>query len=326
MVCWEYPRKPQMFIKGPYPDSEYTKVPNELLNSPLSTGEKITWIKLLSVTRFGDSCEFQNGIAAVSRAVGETNYNSFNRAVKKLVIAGGARYNADGDLELVIPAERTVVKKPHPKIKEPVSFAEEVATQPKRKPSGISQKDSVAQVTQAWNENKLESYSTEPPRMAPPLFVALETQAKKLGINRPDYPRFVKTILNGCRADEWWAERENLKMSNIFGWGDTIEDKKFRNVEKLYNLGKKYKRPFSWDDDVSVLEHYKKVAPDLEFTSVERLVFDTDEEAEEHYALRQHDKVIYVYKSKETSGGRHAFLWTLFYNRNYNLRRNPALK
>jgi len=49
---------------------------------------------------------------------------------------------------------------------------------------------------------------------------------------------FIGAVCRGAAKDEWWSQRE-LKPTNVFGFGANLDDKKFENVEKLYQIGRR---------------------------------------------------------------------------------------
>ena len=177
-----------MELKTPKPTKDFTIVPNELLRSSLALADRDTWLILASVARDGSFIS-DRGMAAIAEAY-DIPYNTFISRVKRLKKAGGLIGNQHG-CELVIPgATASPVEQ-----EEEATIAEEIEVQAKRKPSGVSQKDSSAQIKEAWNSNKPDSFMLLDGKMHPSLFIAIETQAKRLGIERPAYPEFIAEVL-----------------------------------------------------------------------------------------------------------------------------------
>ena len=223
-----------MELKTPKPTKDFTIVPNELLRSSLALADRDTWLILASVTRDGSFIS-DRGMAAIAE-VYDIPYNTFISRVKRLKKAGGLIGNQHS-CELVIPG---ATANPVEQEEEEATIAEEIDVQAKRKPSGVSQKDSSAQIKEAWNSNKPDSFMLLDGKMHPSLFIAIETQAKRLGIERPAYPEFIAAVLLAAQLDPFWSTKA-IKASSLFGWGTEIADQKFKNVEKLYRSPAKAK-------------------------------------------------------------------------------------
>lgn len=293
-----------MRISGPNPESDFTRIPNELLTCPLSTGEKVTWIQLLSLCRHGSSEELSRGCRQASEALG-LEYGCFVKAVKRLRIAGGLVEEGDS-WRLVIPEQRiTPTVKP---VEEPQpSIAKEVQQQERRKPSGIKAKDCWQAMREAWNREKPEAWTDFGASFNNPAFIAIETQAKKLEIERGSYAEFIAHVCRGAKTDDWWKEKP-MKPSNIFGLGAEIDDKKFLNVAKLRNLGKKAPKLFSWDDDYCIFSWYADACPGVKFDSIQRVEFPNLDDCWQHdWNAEKQEGVIFVYTNQETGRIEH---WT----------------
>jgi DNA-binding transcriptional ArsR family regulator len=112
----------------------------------------------------------------------------------------------------------------------------EIEEQPKRKPTGLSQKDRWELIKEAWNKHKPEGYLQLDGSLNKPLLIAIDTQSKRLGIDRDDYDAFIGAVLRGAGADDWWSSKD-MNATKVFGFGANLDDKKFFNVEKLYKSG-----------------------------------------------------------------------------------------
>lgn len=234
-----------MKLEYDIPQKGFTQVPNALLSCSLSASNKLTWIQIASACRDGKA-DVAGGMSEIAAAHG-IPYSAFIKAVRRLKEAGGL----EGDrtaCRLVIPSDD---HEPEPES----TIIDELEDQPKRKPSGVSQKESMLAIRGAWNKNKPEAWMQMDGRMHPSLFIAIETHAKRLGIERPDYPGFVSAVLQGAAADPWWSAK-TMKPSNLFGWGTEIKDCKFQNVEKLYRSNNKAKPRLDLSDDNTWLEWY----------------------------------------------------------------------
>lgn len=292
-----------MEIRFSVPEGSFTAAPNELLRCPLSPGEKITWLQLASICRNGSFKHQGRGIAAAATELG-FGYDRFLRAVQRLKKAGGL-IEEGGDIILVIPDERHV---PEPKEVKQVTMAEEVAELPRAKPTGISEKESWQAIRQVWDQEKPDQWVSMG-GFNIMVFIAICTQAKRLGIERADYPDFVAKVCRGAKTDNWWSGRA-LKPTNVFGMTAQIEDKKFQNVEKLYKLGQSYKEKFAWTDK-QIYAWYAEALPDRKFTRIEWMEVSDTSEAWDHNAEHKNGDVIYIY----TENGRPT-CWTLYTNRN----------
>ena len=197
---------------------------------------------IASTCRHGKSSEDVKSWSDVAKANGVT-YKKFMDAQKSLRKAKGLIQNEDGDWELVIPSEEAPS----------AVIEEEVETQAKRKHS-LTQKEAWELVKAAWNKEKPESFFRLDGSVALPWFIALETQAKRLGIDRPDYGKFVGQVCRGAKADDWWGKRD-MKFTSIFGFG-SIKDRQFENVEKLYKAGAKVEAAIDYACDADILARY----------------------------------------------------------------------
>lgn len=231
-----------------HPDTDsgsFTRIPNALFAANLPASLERAWIRLASLDRgpFSVSYRSLEGIAD------ELGYNrsALGRVMREMEKAG-LLVKRNGDWVLVVPAKPLaekvppVLKKSEPKqearkVEEPkeVSIAEEVAAEPRRT-NRISEKDAKAVVIQTWNKYKPQPYVDERSSMNPAVWVAFETQAKRLKIEREDYEEFLKSICRGLKASDFWSTK-SFKLTNVFGYSANIEDKKFQSVEALYKQG-----------------------------------------------------------------------------------------
>lgn len=288
-----------MELRTPKPTKNFTIVPNELLHSSLSNATRATWLMIASVARdgyFSDS----RGMAYVAELYG-IPYSTFISRVQRLKAAGGLTGNQH-KCELIIPGAAAE------SIEEPIeeeepTIAEEIEVQSKRKPSGVTQKESMAQIKEAWNANKPEAFMLLDGKMHPSLFIAIETQAKRLGIERPGYGEFVSEVLRAAQVDPYWSVAD-MKPSRLFGWGTDIGDNKFRNVEKLYKSPNKEKLKvdylsedfwLKWYDGYKGLTKVVFKNADSYFDALDRIEEETDNET------------AYVWVR---AGGKHPHHWT----------------
>lgn len=221
--------------------SQYTRIPNALFEANLPQAEELAWIRLASLDRaeFSDEYSSMDDLATACHMKRSTLYRAYKALEDKgfvgrsgntiLVQVPGFTPSADAQPVEIVAVEEEPVQE---------TVASEVAKAPRRKPSGISQKESAKQIIEAWNKYKPDAWLTAPPSLNPGTFIAIETQAKRLKIERPGYPGLIKDICLGASQDEWWKV-QTMKASMIFGFGSEIADIKFENVEKLYKLGNK---------------------------------------------------------------------------------------
>lgn len=301
-----------MLIKaGINPRSDFTRIPNAVLeDTNLTPHELVLWIRLYSLTK-GE--EFSARKAAHAAELCGVNVDVF-RDRRRSLTEKGYLQGSGREITLTMPSHEFVYepKKPvaEPKQEELEDcIAEDVAAQPKRKPSGVTQAQACLAIIEAWNKHKPEGYMTCPPKIHPSTFIAIETQAKRLGVERPKYGDFVKRVLKGCSSDNWWREKPGMKASNIFGFGAEIPDQKFENVEKLYKMGSKVADKFSWNNDDSIFAWYDAACPDRTFTSIVHMDVPDAPTAWEHDAEHRDGDTIFIYHSLEDDG--FVVNWTL---------------
>ena len=257
-----------MKIQYSVPDSRFTAVPNELLSCEfLSGANKVTWMQLASVCRDGVSDgRMYRSLADVSRELRVDNCN-FRVAVKRLIQAGGAERDG-GEIRLVIPDAPAA----------PPTIEEEIQEQPKRKHS-MTQKEAWVLIKEGWNKAKPEEWLRLDGGLNLPVMIALETHAKRLNIERPDYGRFVAQVCRGATTDPWWG-KQNMKASSVFGFSK-VTDKKFENVEKLYKAGAKVEVKLDCSCDADIIARYHDKGR-TELTKVIRLEAEDESAAIEH--------------------------------------------
>lgn len=273
-----------MKITYDHPDDNFTQVPNELLDCPFLTGaEKITWIQLARVCRNGVSHANIRSVADVARAL-DKDPKRLRTELTRLRQAGGL-VKESGDIRLVIPTEQP----PEPTIED------EVLEQPKRK-HRIDQKEAWSLIKEGWNKDKPEAWHRLDGGFLLPVYIAFETHAVRLNIEREDYGRFAAQLCRGASADAWWG-KQPMKASSVFGWGK-VNDKKFENVEKLYKLGASVESGIDYACDADILGRYHEKGQ-TGFDRVLRFEVSDRDEAEKHlYAIPDEDfseTTVYLY-------------------------------
>ena len=288
-----------MRIIAPTPENNFTLVPNELLFSGLEPAQKIAWMQLASLTRKGESPVFARKLAGIAEEL-DTCPRALRRMANILASLGAAEKEYD-NLVLTVPTAESIEKE------EDKSISNEIQEQPKRKPSGVDQSTAWDLIKEAWNKSKPDAYYRLDGKVQLPQFIAIESQAKRLGIERSDYGRFVSQVLRGACVDDWWGKRE-MKVSGIFGYSAKIPDNKFTNVEKLYKLGGNAPDvKFSLRDDEKVLEWYNSVDPERGWTEVQHLTMENDEPYWQHSKETNEGNVIYLYHDPESD---RIYAWT----------------
>lgn len=276
-----------MRIAGPCTTANYTVVPNEILNGNWPASLKVTWMQLLSLCRKDTEVYIERGKKGCASMLG-VPYSNFHRSFTRLIELGGIRIG-DGIVQVKIPDEINV--KPvdvdgdkintRPKKKGPDTISEAIDSQPRRKPSGITAKESWQQIKKVWDEKKPEMYLTMKENIDKIAFIGLETQAKRLGISRPDYPKFVEQVLAGLKEDKWWPTGGNFRIGSVFGTLD-IPDKKFIAVEQFYRSGAAHMKPrFDKSNKQHWLQWYQSYDPSI--NSVEFMHFENDEQRQKYF-------------------------------------------
>ena len=247
------------------PSGGYSQIPNEIIFSDLAPALFKGWCQLYSLTRNGESADYAGGLKAAAEDAG-LSPNSVKQIVRRLKLAGAAKM-VDGDLQLIIPTAESV------KEAEQLSVVAEVQDAPNRQHT-LTQKEAWELVKEAWNKEKPEQYVSVSGSFPLPWFIALETQAKRLGIEREDYGKFVGQVCRGAGADSWWSSKD-MKFTSVFGYG-SIKDRQFENVETLYKAGAKIQAKVDFNCDADVLARYAE-AGRTDMTRVIRL------EAADHF-------------------------------------------
>lgn len=211
----------------------FTRVPNAIFSANLTPAMERAWIRLASLDH-GEYSRSYKSIETIAEVLGY-NRSALFRVMKDLKEAG-LLLKQDEDLHLVVPSKPIDRKTSLETVKEKErTIAEEMEAKPRRVNS-ISEKEAKAAFIKAWNSFKPEKHLEEGKTINPATWIAVEIQAKRLGIEREDYADFVKTVCRGLKADNWWSSK-SFKVSNVFGYSAEIEDKKFQSVERLYKQG-----------------------------------------------------------------------------------------
>jgi hypothetical protein len=288
-----------MRIISPLPDAHFTLVPNQLLNSDLEPAQKIAWMQLASLSRKGQSAVYTRKLAGIAEDL-DACPRALRRMVNILYKLGAVQKDGE-DLVLVIPSAESIEEG------EELSISTEMEEKPKRAPSGIDQKGAWELIKEAWNREKPDNYFRLDGKFMLPQFIAFESQAKRLDVERPDYGKFTAQVLRGAAVDEWWSKRD-MKLSGIFGYSANIPDTKFSNVEKLYRLGLQAPdTKFSLRDDKTVLRWFNETDPEHGWASVEHIKMEYGDDLWQHEKETVDGQVIYLYHDPESDRIHH---WT----------------
>ena len=267
-------------------EGNFTRIPNEVLDSDdLNDAEFRMWCRMLRQIKGKTPAHFKSA-KEVSQALGlgDTACRTRRRSLTKK----GYLTTDGGSICVTIPADDFV---PQGEL-----LIDEVVEEPNRKPSGVTEKDAMLAISEAWNNNKPENFISCTKRLRPEAFWAIETQAKRLKIERPQYGKFVKQVMKGACQDEWLS-KQTWKIHNMFGWFDpkvrAIDDKKVVRVEELYKKGQVLPDVFNWTDP-EIFAWYAEAVPDREFDRIEWMEADLPE-ASLHNKEHKHGKVIYIY-------------------------------
>ena len=224
------------------PDGNFVQADKDLIRCPhLTASQKETWLMIASTCWHGKSSERVKSWIDVAKENG-IQYKKFMDAKKSLHRAGGLITNEDGDWELVIPQQEKLP-----------TINDEVEDKPKRKHK-ITQKEAWELVKEGWNKNKPETWMRLDGSVNLPVYIAFETQAKRLGVERELYGEFTAQVCRGATADPWWS-KQAMKASSVFGFSK-VTDKKFENVEKLYKAGSKVEKKVDYQSDAEVFARY----------------------------------------------------------------------
>lgn len=217
--------------------SRFTKVPNSLFHPDHELwkfpGAMRLYLQLLSRAPHPGLHSRKQLAAYLGMEIGTFSKNLALLKKKGFLLDEGLA------ITLLLPEAREEVAETKPEPTEAVNLiAEEVAEKAKRSSTGMSQADRWEAIKLAWNTYKPEPFLSLDGRLNLPLLIAIETQTKRLGVERDDYDSFIGAVLRGATADEWWSTK-NMKASNLFGFTADIPDSKFESVEKLYKAGLK---------------------------------------------------------------------------------------
>ena len=258
------------FLLYDEPDSNFTKVSNDLLWNPnISAAHKITMLQLASLCFDGKSHKTIRSVADIAK-VKSVKEGALRTSVNRAVKAGGIVKDM-GSLVIQVdgPAEEVIE-----------TIQDEIDEAPKRK-HNMTQKESWELVKKGWNKDKPEAWLRLDGSMNLPVMIALETHTKRLGVERENYEAFVAQVCRGAQADTWWS-KQNMKASSVFGFSK-VTDKKFENVEKLYKAGANVEGKIDYGCDADILARYhEKGRTDL--VKVIRLEAADRHEADQHLA------------------------------------------
>lgn len=276
----------------------FTQVPNEVLDNDLLCRHPSARLALVDMYRdsgreFSSARGFKGYVTSTGR-----NYYTWRSYPQIWKQSGLVRFIGD-DIEL-FPFDG----EPEPIVQAPVAevvteqpakdIAEEVAEAPRRESTGLSQKDRWELIKKAWNQHKPDGYMQLDGSVVLPLLIAIETQTKRLKVDRDDYDAFIGAVLRGAKADDWWG-KQAMKATAVFGFGANLDNRKFENVEKLYRQGLRIPPAaapagsFDFSDDKKVLDY---AAPRRGHKSVLRLRLSSAALVEAAYSVVDFERYV----------------------------------
>lgn len=260
-------RKKELVIEGDT-TSNFTKVSNELIFHPVFRTNRAAaclhlWLMLSAIAprSFHSLQELCEAISVRFDGKGDYNFFTLRKHLDRMVELG-LLIRGHSTYALCIPDPNDVVKlekKPKavkpPKEKDIVKGLEQ---EPRRQRCAISTADRWSMIQKAWNTYKPDNFLALKDSKDDMLFAALETHTKHLKIDRKEYPAFIKIVCASLKKNEWWSSKPSMRAHSVFGIGVQVEDKKLRNVERLYQESKKNTSVFDIEDDNQVRRWYDK--------------------------------------------------------------------
>lgn len=276
-----------MRIIGPPCESNFTQVPNQVLNCDWPAGAKILWMQLHSLTRGGKSDQLPRRFVGIATELGISK-SAFLKSTERLRLLGGIKCT-NGQCNLLLPTKQMEQELQEVGVSaknvasvaknSPETIQESIDSKAKRKPSGVSPEISWQAIKEVWDANKPEIYLQMKEPFDKMAFIALETHAKRLKITRPNYPSFVLQVLKGLAKDKWWPTAGNMKISSVFGIG-VLTDDKFERIEGFYRAGEIDMKPkFDYKNDKHWIKWYNFNRVSID--SIEQMTFDDQHSAHE---------------------------------------------
>jgi hypothetical protein len=213
----------EIFADKASPGKGCLPVPPSIIHLPKTAGDSsavILWQQLLLLSSNG-AFESQEQLAGLC---GRTLI-TWRRLISRLKELG--LLESDGkNIVLLVPGEQLVLdpkpKKRRAKTKQPAV-------------------NGYSELIDAWNKYKPPAYASLSD-LNPKALEAYNYQIKNSNHDINDHDGFVKIVCAGILNSDFWSNK-SLKFYSIFGYGPPTE-KKIRNVESLYNDGKRsFKAP-----------------------------------------------------------------------------------
>lgn len=254
------------------PTTDFTKVMNEVIfDQDLTHAEFRLWCRLLALPRGADQVIVEADNIADQFGISAVAFRKQRQALKDK----GYLIQEKSRLVVTIPGENF-----------------------KPKEAKLTKEQQIREdLKNTWNSFKPDGYT----RLRSPLSLD-QVDTLKLHAehnSEPDLCKFLTAVLNGCKADGWWKDK-NLKPDNVFGTG-TPKQNKFTNVEKLYKLSSSDKgRAAVWsassDDDWLTWFQSKGLTT---FSKVERYTVADRFEGWDHEVANPSKNIIRVYCDTE---------------------------
>jgi hypothetical protein len=200
------------------PGKGYLPVSPSIINLPKTAGDSsavIVWQRLHLLSS-GGAFDSQEQLAKLCGHPLIT----WRRHISRLKELG--LLESDGkNISLLAPGGQSV---PDPKPKKQRAKAKKPVT------------EGCSELIDAWNKHKPPAYASLS-ILNPKALEAYNYQIKNLNHDINDHDGFIKIVCAGLLNSDFWSDK-SLKFYSVFGYGPPTE-KKIRNVESLYNDGKR---------------------------------------------------------------------------------------
>jgi len=203
-----------------------TKIPNSVIELATTAGDAsavILWMQLLKCSTIGKF----NGQLQLADLCGR-KLITWRRLLARLKELNLVEFDGK-NIVLLTPSFTDGL---------PIIVTKETDIKPKRERTKTNKApvEGYAQLINAWNKHKPPNYASLN-CIDPKGIEAYNKQVKNLNHDINDFDGFIKIVCAGLINSDFWSDK-NFKFYSVFGYGDPT-DKKIRNVESLYNDGKR---------------------------------------------------------------------------------------
>jgi len=252
------------------PTTDFTKVMNEVIfDQDLTHAEFRLWCRLLALPRGADQVIVEADSIADQFGISTVAFRKQRQALKDK----GYLIQEKNRLVVTIPGENF-----------------------KPKEAKLTKEQQIREdLKDTWNSFKPDGYARLRSSLSLNQVDTLKLHAKHN--NEPDLCKFLAATLNGCKADDWWKEK-NMSFTNVFGTG-TPKQNKFTNVEKLVKLAGSKKGQaalFDASNDQSWIDWFQSKG--LKMDKVVRLEMSRSA-AWTHQVDNDGDHTIYIYTDED---------------------------